>query len=244
MNARGFYSPKVTPSFRMPFYNLSSLIPLTPAILSVTLLFSWDCVKLKNWKLALKQEESVDLTSQAIGSFPHGCSRAGKFQLSYSNDRKVKTEERRTTRNLPLQHVSIAAKKPCPYWALTTATCYYVTDIHAAGIWGGSTRRLVCWWGFLTCLWLVVVSGVDQFLWMGRLPMCLAWCYSLTWAGSGCRRDVRTGQAGERRPSSTADSLAKVELTKWGPGFAFLPPLFFFLLLHLLFLFYKLYQTL
>ena len=56
--------------------------------------------------------------------------------MSHSNDRKVKTEESRTTRNLPLQHVSIAAKKPCPYWALTTATCYYVTDIHAGGILG------------------------------------------------------------------------------------------------------------
>lgn len=102
MNAHGFYSPKVTPSFSMPFYNLSSPIPLTPARLSVTLLFSWDCVKLKNGKLGLKQKESVDLTSQAIGSVPHGCSRAGKFQLSHSKDRKVKTEERRTTRNLPL----------------------------------------------------------------------------------------------------------------------------------------------
>ena len=56
---------------------------------------------------------------------------------------------------------------------------------------GGSTRRFVCWWGFLTCPRLVVVSGVDQFLWMGRLPMCLAWCCSLTWAGSGCRTSIQ-----------------------------------------------------
>lgn len=104
--------------------------------------------------------------------------------------------------------------------------------------WGGSTRRFICWWGFLTCPWLVVVSGVDQLLWMGRLPMCLEWSCSLTWAGSGCRRDAYTGRAGERRPLSTADSLAKVELTKWEPGLAFLPPLFLLLLLRLLFLFF------